>query len=766
MKVVVKSVLISRIKKFGYSEEKLYFCIRNEKIMRKTILFALLLYGFSSQAQKLSPWLAQHVQAGTATSRAVTNNKTINTIDVLVKFSDDVSDADAAATLSAYGAERLTTIGRIHIVRLPLSQAGPLSQDGRVVRVEAERAPHALLDRVPQQVGADKASTGTDEALPQAFTGKDVVVGIVDGGFDYLHPFFRDAKGTTRITWAADYLTDKKYTTAAAVTAAQHSSDAATILHGTHVAGIAAGSRVNDINDVFYRGIALEADIAEATVDIEIRTDGTGLSSASSLRAFADIFAYADEQQKPCVINYSMGDAMSFSNNRQLENEAISTLLQKPGRALVVAAGNAGGTKRLVHKTTDMTSCTDAVMFNDEEGFGTYLGVEFKLQPGQNVTLKQTDSSYKTTKAELIATVQELATASTLTLGTKQLTVVNRGETADGYVVIYITSGHSTYTTTDRVLITVEGAGDAWLYADPLCAQLEKEVSLETSDLLEGYTMTWPAELDDVVSVGNIAHRMKILTAADKYAHRDSTDLAPYENTKGPGYIARSSSEGPSFSGQIRPDVCAPGVNVISALNNFINENTEMEYAGWLISHMDTEWEDDYGYSMTLVQSGTSMAAPVVTGTIALWLQADPTLTTAQIKDIIAHSSRQPDSTLPYPNNTYGFGEIDAYRGLLYMLNLTAISDLSHEQPTAVRFSIAEKQLSMRFTAPVAEDSALSLRVYATDGKLVYAADGHQLRPTADGHVSISLGQLPSGVYAVQLNTGNRLTTGSTLIRL
>jgi hypothetical protein len=191
-----------------------------------------------------------------------------------------------------------------------------------------------------------------------------------------------------------------------------------------------------------------------------------------------------------------------------------------------------------------------------------------------------------------------------------------------------------------------------------------------------------------------------------------------------------------------------------------------MEYAGWLISHMDTEWEDDYGYSMTLVQSGTSMAAPVVTGTIALWLQADPTLTTAQIKDIIAHSSRQPDSTLPYPNNTYGFGEIDAYRGLLYMLNLTAISDLSREQPAAVRFSITEKQLSMRFTAPVAEDSALSLRVYATDGKLVYAADGHQLRPTADGHVSISLGQLPSGVYAVQLNTGNRLTTGSTLIRL
>ena len=722
--------------------------------MKKSFLFVLLCCGLASYGQKLSPWLAQQVKT-VAASRSMTVSDA-ETIDVLVKFT---GDADPAAVLGTYGGECLTSIGGVHIVRLPLSRVESLSVDDRVARVEAERAPHALLDRVPGQIGADRASDASDPELPQAFTGKDVVVGIVDGGFDYLHPFFRDDKGKTRITWAADYLTDKKYIGTAAVTAAQHSSDAATLLHGTHVAGIAAGSLVNDINDIFYRGIATEADIAEAAVDTEIHAKGMGLSSASSLRAFADIFALADEQQKPCVINYSMGDAMSFSNNRQLENEAIGTLLEKPGHILVVAAGNAGGTLRLAHKAADMLKAGTGVCFYTEEQFGAYLGIELKLLPTQTVTLRNMNSSYTTTNSEVTVTAEDLAGMTRITLGKKSLIVVNRGQTADGFLVVYITSGNTTFTDNERVLVTVDGEGEAWLYADPFCACIENVDQVENHAICtEGYSMTWPAQLDEVIAVGNMAHRLKIMTAADKYARRDSTDLTAYESTKGPGYIARSSSQGPSLSGVMKPDVCAPGVNVVSALNNFINENTEMEYAGWLISHMDTEYEEGYGYSMTLAQTGTSMSAPAVAGTIALWLQADPTLTVSQVKDIIANSSRLPDATLSYPNNVYGQGEIDAYRGLLYMLGLTGIRDISQHQPAGVRFSVDGKVLKI-----IGDLKSPTVRVYATDGKLVYTGS---LQNNAAGQATVSLRHLPGGIYAVQLNTGDRQTTGSTLIRL
>ena len=53
------------------------------------------------------------------------------------------------------------------------------------------------------------------------------------------------------------------------------------------------------------------------------------------------------------------------------------------------------------------------------------------------------------------------------------------------------------------------------------------------------------------------------------------------------------------------------------------------------------------------------MSAPVVTGAIALWLQADPTLTTSDCMDIFAKTCTHYDSSLSYPNNLYGYGQID-----------------------------------------------------------------------------------------------------------
>ena len=736
--------------------------------MRKAIILALLLSGLTSQAQKLSPWLAQKVQTGTVhnvTNRQSKISQTKNTIDVLVKFADG---ANADEIIASYDAECLAIIGRVYIVRMPLTQVEALSQDERVLRVEAERAPHTMLDRVPQQIGADKAASNDGGLLPQAFTGKDVVVGIVDAGFDYIHPFFRDGNGNTRVVWAADYMTNKTYTTTSAITAAMHSSDAETMYHGTHVAAIAAGSRVEDadwVKATAYQGIAPEADIAEGAISTEITS--AGLSSATSVKAFADIFNYASEQQKPCVINYSMGDAMSFVNSRQLEEEAINTLLATPGRALVVAAGNAGDTKRLAHKPATMTKGGCGVCFNDYEQYGTYFGAELKLSPYQTVTLRQTDGGYKTNKGETTLTTEELAAGTTFSLGSKRITATAKGKSSDGFDVVYITAGlTTTYQTSDRLLITIEGEGDAWIYADPLCAQLENIAAIEGHSLAEdGYSMAWPAMLPQVIGVGNIAHRFQIITMANKYASQGGvvtpTDLTSMESTKGEGFLARSSSVGPTLTGNIKPDVCAPGVNIVSAQNFFIDDDTYYALAAWDIAALDTEyetWGGMSGYFHIMAQTGTSMSAPAVTGAIALWMQADPSLTVGQIKDIIANSSRQPDNTMTYPNNLYGYGEIDAYRGLLYMLGLTAIGDISQHQPAAVRFRVEGKTLVIDGNLAFGGLKSPTVKVYSTDGKLVYA--GNLLNNM------VSLRHLPSGIYAVQLNTGNRQTTGSTLIRL
>ena len=66
------------------------------------------------------------------------------------------------------------------------------------------------------------------------------------------------------------------------------------------------------------------------------------------------------------------------------------------------------------------------------------------------------------------------------------------------------------------------------------------------------------------------------------------------------------------------------------------------------------------------VMSGTSMAAPTVAGIIALWLQAKPTLSVSEIKNVLALTAAKDKYTLTPqfgPN-----GKIDAFAGMYYVL--------------------------------------------------------------------------------------------------
>lgn len=95
--------------------------------------------------------------------------------------------------------------------------------------------------------------------------------------------------------------------------------------------------------------------------------------------------------------------------------------------------------------------------------------------------------------------------------------------------------------------------------------------------------------------------------------------------------IAWFSGRGPSPWDELKPEVSAPGVDILSALPG-----------GGLG-----------------IKSGTSMAAPLTAGVIALLLQANPALTIDQIEAILTQTA------IPlgegHPNNTYGWGLINAY---------------------------------------------------------------------------------------------------------
>ena len=119
------------------------------------------------------------------------------------------------------------------------------------------------------------------------------------------------------------------------------------------------------------------------------------------------------------------------------------------------------------------------------------------------------------------------------------------------------------------------------------------------------------------------------------------------------------------MSGLTKPEVIAPGVNIISSYSSFFLESVEDDWnLGYDIARFRFRGRE---YSWN-AQSGTSMSSPLVGGIIALWLQACPRLTREQIIETFDHTCRHHDPDLAYPNNRYGYGEIDAQAGLAYIL--------------------------------------------------------------------------------------------------
>ncbi len=107
--------------------------------------------------------------------------------------------------------------------------------------------------------------------------------------------------------------------------------------------------------------------------------------------------------------------------------------------------------------------------------------------------------------------------------------------------------------------------------------------------------------------------------------------------------IASFSSRGPTSDGRLKPEICAPGKDIVSTRATGIHNEKAV---------------DNYYISM----SGTSMACPMVSGSVALMLQKDPTLTAAKVKDILEKTAKRLGSKTP--NEDYGYGRINVKSAL------------------------------------------------------------------------------------------------------
>lgn len=565
--------------------------------------------------------------------------------------------------------------GQVMQVQTTLNEIPALAEGPNVAYVEIAEALSAPTPRVGtlRPVAPSPARRRFGEPTKHQY-GADVLIGIIDvQGFDFAHADFLDAGGKTRFiriwdqggdarpspydrdprharnkkdreqfTYGAEFL--KADLDAAIAASAQLNLPATDIepqsqmvegAHGTHVASIAAGNR----------GICRKAAIAAVLISLPTSDQDRRLSFYDSSR-LADAVDYllevGDELGKPVSINISLGTNGHAHDGSAAVTRWIDAALTTSGRSVTVAAGNAGQERG---ETADDTGwimgrvhasgrLPAAGLERDLEWVVVGNGIMDLSENEMEMWFSAQDRiavSLKPPNGEWIGPVEPRAFIQNRMLpdGT-MLSLYNEVyHSANGlsYISIYLSPFFS-----DTDVVGV--AAGTWL------------IRLHAREIRDGRFHAW-IERDDPQRLGRVGGREvwafpsffslnslvddttinslgcanRVITVANLDALRSRINI--------------SSSQGPTRDGREKPDVAAPGTNIVAA-KGFADEAD-----AWL------------------ALSGTSMASPFVTGVVGLMLAMKPHLTAAQIEAVLRRTARPlPGASFAWTNDA-GFGVID-----------------------------------------------------------------------------------------------------------
>lgn len=667
---------------------------------------------------------------------------------------------NANNVLTAFGCKKYAQLDDISIAAIPLHNLSALSRHPAVRRIEANQMAQPTTDTIPRIINSLAVHEG--QGLQQAFTGEGVVVGVMDIGFDFTHPNFFDAADRLRIGAVWDMLsTDtigspfpvgRDFVGADEILAHQHSIDGKTEAHGTHTLGIAAGSGY----DTNYRGTAFDSDIclvsnAVSSDSIYVNpNDYYKYTTAVDALGFKYIFDYADSKGKPCVASFSEGYAPYFDQEDSLYC-AFLDKLSGPGHIIVVSAGNENQALTYAEKPAGVKEAGAFVRSYHETA-------RYRIKADDNLRINL--RCYRDSGTDLLVfdsrdILRDTTVIDTLFIGkdTLALNVTfypfadRREPNAESQKPIFFfrLSSNKLLSDLPPLALTAEGTDShVEIFGSSSSALTARDTDPRWNAAIPGHNILAPGCFPAVICVGSTTHRMGYTNYKGEFYP------APYDTQ---GLRNYASSTGPTAEGDMKPDVVAPGTNVISSLSSYYLENNNP--VNECVAQFDYHGRT-YGWSAS---SGTSMAAPVVAGTIALWLQANPNLTREDIIGVFSRTCRKPDDSLTYPNNEYGYGEIDAYSGLLDVLKTAHIKGISNYHPDQATITVRHGELSITFSEP--PTTPVTLSVYALSGTLIQ-------QTTIPPHLSsfnIPLSTINSGIYIIQL-TGNPSITGSQLIRL
>ncbi|HCR41679.1 MAG TPA: peptidase S8 [Lachnospiraceae bacterium] len=450
--------------------------------------------------------------------------------------------------------------------------------------------------------------------------GEGVYVGIVDSGIDYSHPDFRNEDGTTRIAALWDQTiagnppqgydigtlyTREQINEALATPMPQRmdivpSSDSSG--HGTHVAGIAAGN--GRASEGRYRGVASQSELVVVKLGSSV---GDSFPRTTQLMQGIDFaIRYALHAGKPIAINISFGNNYGSHTGNSLLESYINDAANLWKNSIIIGTGNEGAAGNHAHGILRMGEPAVIEFAVSDFEFSLNLQIWKNYYDDFDITIIAPNGVRVGPIPRILGTQRFRIAQTEILIYYGDPTPFNPQQ--EIYIELvpldnYINSGIWRIELVPRRI--VEGNFDIWLPSGGA-------KSPETRFLLssEFITLTVPSTANRAISVG----------AYD--GHNDS--YAPFS---GRGYTR---------SDEVKPDLVAPGVDIMSCAPGG-------------------------GYT---VRSGTSMATPFVTGSAALLMEwgivrrNDPYLYGEKLKAYLIGGARPLRIEPVYPNRTLGYGAL------------------------------------------------------------------------------------------------------------
>lgn len=562
--------------------------------------------------------------------------------------------------------------------------------------VSAQPPSFSLSDKHPSARGAERrpaATTPTAASVARGFTGKGVIVGVIDTGIDWRHDDFIKPDGASRILYLWD-MTDNSFETSGGkvgtrppvvqdggargpgtlytgkqITDALRGADTVNSTdnfgHGTAAAGTAAGNGRATANGVpagSYAGVAPEADL------IVVKAGDCGGFDDTYLLGTHWIAQVAKQLSRPVVINHSLGAHFSAHDGGEPAEQLMNKLsgAGKPGVAITVAAGNEGrysfhGSGRFGPRRpgqADVNGSQLEVVVSPQRTSGrTWLNGYFDKGDDWGLVVRGSGNF-------LVDQIGRPFNLFIYKMGDEIRVQLQEGFKEPDYfkelarVILENSRLAGPDEKADRLWVPLPpGNYFVWGFG-PTANVINGRFDLYMPFYRQGSFTIGAAKQMMVGSPGNAANVITVGSYDFRLAWENQQGGQTIYNLPLDAISDYSSPGGELPGGGFKPEVAAPARYTISSMSAAADPDSPT--CGGRNMGAAAGWTAVTGDGKHMAWSGTSAAAPYTAGVIALMFQKNPRLDAARIKEILVRTAKHGDRFVgPVPNAEWGYGRLN-----------------------------------------------------------------------------------------------------------